>query len=85
MKPLPYTPDRLPVGAAIAKFAAAHPKPAIVWIADGLDRGHGQEFAHTLAGISSDVTLVTDETNIRALAGAENLPVADVQYGVAVR
>jgi Domain of unknown function (DUF4159)/Aerotolerance regulator N-terminal len=74
LKPLPYTPDRLLVGAAIVKFAAAHPKPAIVWIADGLDRGHAQEFARTLAGLSSDVTLVTDEINIRALAGAENQP-----------
>jgi hypothetical protein len=74
IKPLPYIPDRLAVAEAIKKFAAAHSKPMIVWIADGLDRGHAQEFSKTLASLSSNAALVTDEANIRALAGAENQP-----------
>jgi hypothetical protein len=74
IKPLPYIPDRLAVAEAIKTFAAAHPKPMIVWIADGLDRGHAQEFSKTLASLSSNAALVTDEANILALAGAENQP-----------
>jgi Domain of unknown function (DUF4159)/Aerotolerance regulator N-terminal len=74
LKPLPFIPDRLAVAAAIEKFAAAHPKPVVVWIADGLDHGHAREFSNTLASLSSDVALVTDEANIWALAGAENQP-----------
>jgi Domain of unknown function (DUF4159)/Aerotolerance regulator N-terminal len=72
LKPVPYVPDRLPVLAAIEKYAAAHQKPAIVWIADGLDRGHAREFAARLAGLSGKVTLVTDPVSVRALAGAQN-------------
>jgi hypothetical protein len=72
LKPVPYVPDRLPVLAAIEKYAADHPKPTIVWIADGLDRGHLQEFAGKLASISSERTLVADQTSIRGLAGAQN-------------
>ena len=72
LKPVPYIPDRLPVLAAIEKYTAAHPKPAIVWIADGLDRGHTREFASKLASLSSELTLVTDQITVRALAGAQN-------------
>src|SRR5262249_27018726 len=42
IKPLPYVPDRLAVAGAIEKFAAVHQKPMVVWIADGLDRGHAR-------------------------------------------
>jgi hypothetical protein len=72
LKPVPYVPGRLPVLSAIEKYAAAHPKPAIVWIADGLDRGGAREFAGKLAGISGELTLVTDSATVRALAGAQN-------------
>ena len=74
LKPKPFIPDRLALGAAIEKFAAARPNPAIVWIADGLDRGHAAEFSRTIAGLSSDVAVVADAAAIRALAGAENQP-----------
>src|SRR5262249_26720387 len=74
LNPLPFIPDRLAVAAAIEKFASAHPKLAMVWIADGLESGHAREFSKTLASVSSDAALVTDETNIRALAGVENEP-----------
>jgi len=72
LKPVPFIPDRLPVLSAIEKYAAAHPRPVIVWIADGLDRGHAQEFAGRLAALAGGLTLVTDKITIRALAGAQN-------------
>ncbi|MGH7249157.1 MAG: BatA domain-containing protein, partial [Pseudomonadota bacterium] len=73
LKPVPFVPDRLPVFSAIEKYAIAQQKkPAIVWIADGLERGHAREFAGKLAAVSGELTVVTDSTPIRALAGAQN-------------
>jgi Domain of unknown function (DUF4159)/Aerotolerance regulator N-terminal len=73
LKPVPFVPDRLPVLSAIEKYAAAHQKkPAIVWIADGLDRGHAREFAGKLAAVSGELSVVTDSTTVRALAGVQN-------------
>jgi hypothetical protein len=72
LKPVPYVPARLPVLAAIEKYAATHQKPAIVWIADGVDRGDTREFAGKLAGLSRELTLVTDQSTVQALAGAQN-------------
>ncbi|HEX3497559.1 MAG TPA: BatA domain-containing protein, partial [Methylocella sp.] len=73
LKPVPFVPDRLPVLSAIEKYAAAQQKkPTIVWIADGLDRGHAREFAGKLAAVSGELTLVTDSTTVRALAGVQN-------------
>jgi hypothetical protein len=72
-KPVPFLPDRLPVLSAIEKYAAAHQnKPAIVWIADGLDRGHARDFAGKLTALSGVLTIVTDSTTVRALAGVQN-------------
>ena len=73
LKPVPFVPDRLPVFSAIEKYATAQQKkPAIVWIADGLDRGHAREFAGKLAAVSGELTVVTDSTTVRALAGVQN-------------
>ncbi|MGQ0445447.1 MAG: DUF4159 domain-containing protein [Beijerinckiaceae bacterium] len=73
LKPVPFVPDRLPVFSAIEKYAAAQQKkPAIVWIADGLERGHAREFAGKLAAVSGELTVVTDRTPVRALAGVQN-------------
>lgn len=73
LKPVPFVPDRLPVFSAIEKYATAQQKtPAIVWIADGLDRGHAREFAGKLAAVSGELTVVTDSTPVRALAGVQN-------------
>ncbi len=73
LKPVPFVPDRLPVFSAIEKYAAAQQKkPAIVWIADGLDRGHAREFAGKLAAVSGELTVVADRTTVRALAGGQN-------------
>ena len=73
LKPVPFVPDRLPVFSAIEKYATAQQKKtAIVWIADGLDSGHAREFAGKLAAVSGELTVVTDSTTIRALAGVQN-------------
>jgi hypothetical protein len=72
LKPISVIPDRLATAAAIEKFSAAHLNPAIVWIADGLGRGHAEEFSKTIAGVSSAVTVIANGAQIRALAGAEN-------------
>jgi hypothetical protein len=73
LKPVPFVPDRLPVFSAIEKYAATHQKkPAIVWIADGLDRGHAREFAGKLAAVSDELTVITDRTTVPALAGGQN-------------
>ncbi len=73
LKPVPFVPDRLPVFSAIEKYATAHQKtPTIVWIADGLDRGHAREFAGKLAAVSGELTIVTERTTVRALAGVQN-------------
>ena len=72
LKPVPYTPDRLPVIAAVEKFATAHQKPSVLWVADGLDRGHAREFAEKLVSLAGDVTLVMDQRPIEGLAGIQN-------------
>jgi HAMP domain-containing protein len=72
MKPVPFVPDRLEAAEAIERFAAAYQKPAVVWIADGLDRGHAREFAGKLAALSSSLILETDKGPIRAIGGAKN-------------
>ncbi|MCI0734942.1 MAG: BatA domain-containing protein, partial [Beijerinckiaceae bacterium] len=74
LKPVPFVPDRMAVIGAVEKFSAAYQKPEVVWIADGLARGHAMEFASKLSRIAGNVTLVTDLTYVRALAGAENQP-----------
>src|SRR5207253_1905370 len=73
LRPVPFVPDRLPVISAIEKYATARKQPpAIVWIADGLDRGHAREFAGKLAAVAGELTVVADSTTVRALAGVQN-------------
>jgi len=72
LKPVPFIPDRLPVLTAIEKYAATHQKPSLVWIADGLDRGHAREFTGQLAALAGELTLMKDSTTVRALASAQN-------------
>jgi hypothetical protein len=80
IKPAPFIPDRRPALGAIAKFVAAHPLASIVWIADGVDAGHGQAFAAGLAALEANLEVFSDADPVRALAGPQNL--AD---GLAVR
>jgi hypothetical protein len=72
IKPLPYVPDRLALLAPVAKLLAAAPRTQVVWIADGLARGHAREFAQKLAAQAPHVALVTGAPSVRALAGPEN-------------
>lgn len=72
LKPVPFLPDRLAAAEAIEKFAAVHPKPAILWIADGLDSPQTRQFAERLKAVAGAVILETDASPIRALAGARN-------------
>lgn len=72
LKPVPFVPDRLPVVAAIERYASTHRKPMIVWIADGIERGHAREFAGKLAGSVGQLTILTDQEAVRGLAGPQN-------------
>ncbi|MCI0466879.1 MAG: DUF4159 domain-containing protein [Beijerinckiaceae bacterium] len=74
MRPVPFVPDRLEMIGPIERFSAANQNLTVVWIADGLNRGHAREFASALAAAAGGATLVADATNVRALAGAENQP-----------
>ncbi|QAY96180.1 LytTR family transcriptional regulator [Methylovirgula ligni] len=72
IKPLPYISDRVALVAPIAKLLGAAPKTDIVWIADGLSRGHAREFAEKLAALAPHIALVTGAPSVRGLAGPEN-------------
>ncbi|QBR71180.1 LytTR family transcriptional regulator [Beijerinckiaceae bacterium] len=72
LKPVPFVPDRLPVLAAIERYAGTHRKPSIVWIADAVERGHAREFAEKIAGNLGELTILTDRETVRGLAGPQN-------------
>ena len=55
IKPVPYVPDRVPVLTAIQGYVAVHGKPAIVWIADGVNPGHARDFAGKLTALSGEL------------------------------
>ncbi len=73
IRPAPFVPDRLPLLAPIAKFADDHPNSAIVWIADGIEKGRAREFAAKLAALPAQVSVVAGADPVRALAGPQNL------------
>ncbi len=76
LQPMPYLPDRMAALPAIAAAVAAYPNADLVWIADGLDNGHGRAFAEGLEALktaTAPVVLVGDTTPV-ALAGADNKP-----------
>jgi hypothetical protein len=73
IKPAPFAPDRLPVLAPVEKFTGNHPNSSIVWIADGIERGHARDFAAKLAELPAQVNVVTGADPVRALAGPQNL------------
>ena len=70
--PLPYVPDRMALVPAIEHFVATRPKVSIVWVADGVGRGHARAFAEKLAALPATVTVVSDSRPARALAGPQN-------------
>jgi hypothetical protein len=72
IKPMPFISDRLALIAPIANFLAGQPKTTLVWIADGVERGHAHEFAEKLASLVSGPVLETNVQAARALAGPQN-------------
>ena len=72
IKPQPFVPDRMALLPAIQNFMHQWPKADVVWIADGLARGHTREFAEKLAALVPKVTLVTSDRSVYALAGPKN-------------
>lgn len=72
LTPRPYTPDRAPLAAAVGRFVGAHPGTALVWIADGLERGGGRAFAEKLAALPVKPVLVADAAPVRALVDPRN-------------
>jgi hypothetical protein len=72
IKPLPFVPDRHVFLPAVDRFLSSAPQADVVWIADGLERGGARDFAERLAALSPRVTLVSDSTPVRALAGPRN-------------
>ncbi|MGA9137757.1 MAG: DUF4159 domain-containing protein, partial [Methylovirgula sp.] len=72
VKPMPFVADRLPLLMPIANFVAQQPKTALVWIADGVERGHAREFSEKLARLVPGALLITNAQAVRALAGPKN-------------
>ncbi|WP_395698268.1 DUF4159 domain-containing protein [Methylocella sp.] len=77
LKPQPISPDRGPLGGAVAAFVEAHPDAALAWIADGLERGGAGEFAARLGALGEKfgrrLEIVAGREPARALADARNL------------
>jgi hypothetical protein len=72
IKPMPFIADRLPLLAPIANFVTEQPKTSLVWIADGVERGHAHEFSEKLARLAPGAVLTTNGQAVRALAGPRN-------------
>ena len=72
LRPLPYVPDRLPLVPPVRAFLASHPGTDVVWIADGVERGHARAFVDALAPLAPTAKLVLDDRPVLALAGAQN-------------
>ena len=75
LAPKPYAVERVDTLAALARFLEPHPDSDIVWISDGVDTGHGDEFVTKLAQAIGDRSLTIYDSGApapHALAGAEN-------------
>ncbi|WP_158816443.1 DUF4159 domain-containing protein [Methylocapsa sp. S129] len=73
LAPTPYAPDRAEVVGPVQRFLQQNPQAEIVWIADGQELGGAGAFAQKLAGLSSNVTVLTDKTSALGLTGVDNL------------
>lgn len=75
VKPKPHAVERSQILPALGRLLAATPAIEIVWLADGVDLGAGNEFAAGLAKLAADrsVKVVTGGLPPpQALTGAEN-------------
>lgn len=64
LKPLPYEPDRLTALENLKSGLSDVENPSIFWLSDGLDHGHGNEFAQglkALAGSSGKITVIQND------------------------
>jgi hypothetical protein len=75
IKPKPRTVDRTEAMPAISRFLAATREVELVWLSDGVDLGHGSDFARSLAPLvdTRAMTIVAGGiAGARALTDAEN-------------
>ena len=75
IKPKPHTVDRTEAMPAISRFLAATREVELVWLSDGVDLGHGSDFAKSLAPLvdTRAMTIVAGGiAGARALTDAEN-------------
>ena len=75
IKPKPHTVDRTDAMPAISRFLAATRDVELVWLSDGVDLGHGSDFAKSLAPLvdTRAMTIVAGGiAGARALTDAEN-------------
>ncbi len=49
MRPVPHTIDRAEALPSLSRFLSATPDVELVWLSDGVDLGHGPDFAKSLA------------------------------------
>ena len=75
IRPKPHTVDRTEALPAISRFLAATRDVELVWLSDGVDLGHGGDFAKSLAPLvdSRPMTIVAGGiAGARALTATEN-------------
>jgi hypothetical protein len=72
LRPVPFVPDRLEIEAPVERFLDRHPEASIIWIFDGIARGHANEFAEELASKKQETIVVSDAEPVRGLAGPQN-------------
>ncbi len=75
MRPVPHTIDRAEALPSLSRFLSATPDVELVWLSDGVDLGHGPDFAKSLAQAVGrhPITIVTGGiAGPRALTAADN-------------
>ena len=75
LSPAPYTIDRSDTLPSLTQFVTKTPNVELVWLADGVDAGHGGDFVKKLARVvgTHPLTIVAGGVpGARALTGADN-------------
>jgi Domain of unknown function (DUF4159)/Aerotolerance regulator N-terminal len=75
IKPKPYAVHRSDILPALERFLGAAPQVELVWLADGIDVGGGNEFVEALARLVGQHPITVVEGGLpgaRALASADN-------------
>ncbi len=68
LKPLPYAPDRQHVAKALEILKTSMADFDIIWLASGLDYGHGGAFAARLAKLTANLTVYQNAPDSNLLA-----------------